>query len=97
MAELSLSTEIVNKVLEVIKEHDSTSSDQLVASQYLAAIIGFVVAKENFSDEQRNDVINELSSFIRHVADDIRGESNGACTSSTSRRFFWNLETRINK
>ncbi|MDC0482498.1 hypothetical protein OAN90_03525 [Gammaproteobacteria bacterium] len=77
MAELSLSTEIVNKVLEVIKEHDSTSSDQLVASQYLAAIIGFVVAKENFSDEQRNDVINELSSFIRHVADDIRGESNG--------------------
>ena len=77
MADLSLSTEIVNKVLEVIKEHDSTSSDQLVASQYLAAIIGFVVAKENFSDEQRNDVINELSSFIRHVADDIRGESNG--------------------
>ena len=58
MAELSLSTEIVNKVLEVIQEHDSTSSDQLVASQYLAAIIGFVVAKENFSDEQRNDVIN---------------------------------------
>ena len=78
MAELSLSTEIVNKVLEVIQEHDSTSSDQLVASQYLAAIIGFVVAKENFSDEQRNDVINELSSFIRHVADDIRGESSNA-------------------
>jgi hypothetical protein len=84
MAELSLSTEIVNKVLGVIQEHDSSSSDQLVASQYLAAIIGFVVAKENFSDEQRNDVINELSSFIRHVADDIRGESGSAAPAAPS-------------
>jgi len=73
MAELSLSTEIVNNVLEVLQKHDESASDQLVASQYLAAIIGFVVSKENFSDEQRNEVINELSSFIRYVVDDLRG------------------------
>jgi uncharacterized protein YejL (UPF0352 family) len=73
MAELSLSTEIVNNVIDVIQKHDASASDHLVASQYLAAIIGFVIAKENFSDEQRNDVINELSSFIRYVADDLRG------------------------
>ena len=76
MAELSLSTEIVNKVIDMLNQHDPASSDQLVASQYLAAIIGFIVAKENFSDEQRNDVINELSSFIRYVCDDLRGNSN---------------------
>ena len=73
MAELSLSTEIVNNVLDVLQKHDKSASDQLVASQYLAAIIGFVVSKENFSDDQRNDVINELSSFIRYVVDDLRG------------------------
>ncbi len=73
MAELSLSTEIVNSVVEVLQKHDSATSDHLVASQYLAAIIGFIVSKENFSDEQRNEVINELSSFIRYVSDDLRG------------------------
>ena len=76
MAELSLSTEIVNNVVDILNQHDPASSDQLVASQYLAAIIGFIVAKENFSDEQRNDVINELSSFIRYVCDDLRGNSD---------------------
>jgi hypothetical protein len=54
----------------------------------LAAIIGFVVAKENFSDEQRNDVINELSSFIRHVADDIRGESSNAAPDAPAGESF---------
>ena len=79
MADLSLSTEIVNKVLDVLKEHDQSSSDQLVATQYLAAIIGFIVAKEKFNEEQRNEVINELSSFIRYVADDLRSsEENKA-------------------
>ena len=73
MAELSLSTEIVNSVVEVLQKHDAATSDHLVASQYLAAIIGFIVSKENFSDEQRNEVINELSSFIRYVSDDLRG------------------------
>jgi len=72
MADLSLSTEIVNKVLDVLKEHDESSSDQLVSTQYLAAIIGFVVAKEDFNDQQRDEIINELSSFIRYVADDLR-------------------------
>ena len=47
MAELSLSTEIVNSVVEVLQKHDSATSDHLVASQYLAAIIGFIVSKEN--------------------------------------------------
>ena len=42
MAELSLSTEIVNNVVEVLKKHDPATSDHLVASQYLAAIIGFI-------------------------------------------------------
>ena len=76
MAELSLSTEIVNSVIEVLQKHDATASDQIVSSQYLAAIIGFIVAKENFTDEQRNEVINELSSFIRYVSDDLRGSSD---------------------
>ena len=76
MAELSLSTDIVNSVIKVLKDHDSSASDQLVASQYLAAIIGFIVSKENFSDQQRDEVINELSSFIRYVSDDLRGSSD---------------------
>ncbi len=71
MAELNLSTEIINNILKVLNEYDSSTSDQLVASQYMAAIIGFLVSKENLSVEQKEDVINELSSFIRYVVDDL--------------------------
>lgn len=93
MAELSLSTEIVNNVLEVLQKHDESASDQLVASQYLAAIIGFVVSKENFSDEQRNDVINELSSFIKYVVDDLRGtQSQNEQPSSSDAFGIWKPE-----
>jgi len=93
MAELSLSTEIVNNVLEVLQKHDESASDQLVASQYLAAIIGFVVSKENFSDKQRNEVINELSSFIRYVVDDLRGaQSQNAEPSSEDAFGIWKPE-----
>ena len=47
MAELSLSTEIVNNVVEVLKKHDPATSDHLVASQYLAAIIGLLFGKSH--------------------------------------------------
>jgi hypothetical protein len=94
MAELSLSTEIVNKVLKVINEHDASAADSLVATQYLAAIIGFVVSKENFPDAQREDVINELSSFIRYVVDDLRGaEQNNTSAAPTGEAFgIWKPE-----
>ena len=94
MAELSLSTEIVNKVLKVINEHDASASDSLVATQYLAAIIGFVVSKESFPDAQREDVINELSSFIRYVVDDLRGaEQNNTAAAPTGEAFgIWKPE-----
>ena len=94
MAELSLSTEIVNKVLKVINEHDASASDSLVATQYLAAIIGCVVSKENFPDAQREDVINELSSFIRYVVDDLRGaEQNNTAAAPTGEAFgIWKPE-----
>ena len=68
MAELSLSTEIVNNVVEVLKKHDPATSDHLVASQYLAAIIGFIVSKENFTDDQRNRG-NKRTFFIYNVSD----------------------------
>ena len=94
MAELSLSTEIVNKVLKVINEHDASAADSLVATQHLAAIIGFVVSKENFPDAQREDVINELSSFIRYVVDDLRGaEQNNTAAAPTGDAFgIWKPE-----
>ncbi|MDG2171772.1 MAG: hypothetical protein P8L38_03275 [Gammaproteobacteria bacterium] len=93
MAELSLSTEVVNNVIKVLQEHDSSASDQMVASQYLAAVIGFIVSKENFNDEQRNEVINELSSFIRYVSDDLRGNVEKSPQAQTQEAFgVWKPE-----
>ena len=93
MAELSLSTEIVNKVINVLQEHDASASDQMVASQYLAAVIGFIVSKENFNEEQRNEVINELSSFIRYVCYDLRKNSETPSPQQSQEAFgIWKPE-----
>jgi hypothetical protein len=93
MAELSLSTDIVNSVIKVLQDHDSSASDQLVASQYLAAIIGFIVSKENFDDAQRNEVINELSSFIKYVSDDLRGSGEKKSSETSGEAFgIWKPE-----
>ena len=70
MSQLQLSGKIVN-VRTVLSEHDPAAQDPGVASQYLSAIMGFLLGQEEMSEPQKQEVLEELLAFAGQVAADV--------------------------
>ena len=71
------------KGANIVKKHVKTTKEKK----------GGIVSKENFTDDQRNEVINELSSFIRYVSDDLRGSGQDNKPQPSSEAFgIWKPE-----
>ena len=75
MSQLKLSTDLIKQVLEVLEQHDSAASDHHVASQYLCAVVGFLIGQHDMPADRKNESIDELGEFIRHVANDVQSQS----------------------
>lgn len=71
MSELQLSATLVSNIQKMLVEHDSTASDPGVASQYLCAVVGFLLGQQDMDAAQKDDVLEQLSAFMKHVADDV--------------------------
>jgi len=71
MSQLQLSGKIVNDVRTLLSEHDSAAQDPGVASQYLSAIIGFLLGQEDMPESQKQEVLAELLAFAGQVAEDV--------------------------
>lgn len=71
MEQINLSQSLVNQLLSVLKEHDRQCENELVASQYMAAVIGFIASRSISGLKDRKTFIAELSAFIQYVAHDI--------------------------
>lgn len=72
MSQLQLSGKLIKEVRDLISAHDSSASDPGVASQYLSAIIGFLLGQEDMSEQQKQDILEELMAFAGHVASDVQ-------------------------
>ena len=71
MSQLQLSGKIVNDVRNLLAEHDPAAQDPGVASQYLSAIMGFLLGQEEMSEPQKQEVLEELLAFAGQVAADV--------------------------
>jgi hypothetical protein len=71
MAQLQLSTQLISQVCEVLEKADANASDPGVASQYLSAVIGFLLGQQEMTSQQKEDILEELSAFALHVAKDV--------------------------
>ncbi len=71
MSELQLSTKLVGEIQAVLHEHDPASTDPGVTSQYLCAIVGFLLGQQEMPADQKSEVLEQLSAFMKHVADDV--------------------------
>lgn len=71
MSDLQLSTKLVNDVVGLLETHDPAASDPGITSQYLSAIIGFLLGQQNMPDNQKSDLLDQLNAFTRHVMEDI--------------------------
>lgn len=71
MAQLQLSTQLISQVCEVLEKSDPTAEDPGIASQYLAAITGFLLGQQEMPMSQKQEIAEELSAFIMHVVKDV--------------------------
>lgn len=71
MSELQLSAQLVSDIQNLILEHDPAASDPGVTSQYLVAVVGFLLGQQEMPGDQKEEVLDQLGAFMKHVADDV--------------------------
>jgi len=78
MSELQLSAKLVGDIQQLLQEHDAASTDPGVTSQYLCAVVGFLLGQQDMPAQQKDEVIEQLGAFIKHVADDVGSQKQQA-------------------
>lgn len=71
MSELQLSGKLISEVQAVLQAHDASAQDPGVCSQYLCAVVGYLLGQQNMPTAQKTEVLDELSAFMKHVVDDV--------------------------
>lgn len=71
MSELKLSHELVNELSAIVKKHDDRADDPGVTSQYLCAVVGFLLGQQDMPQERKKGLVDELGAFMQHVVDDV--------------------------
>ena len=69
--ELKLSKSLIDDVANVVITADSRAKDPFIASQYLAAVIGYKVGTAPIPDQEKKEIVDELCSFMHHVFQDV--------------------------
>lgn len=70
MEPLKISDELISEMQNVIVKHDERAREGGVAIQYYAAIIGFVLAQQEYPMDQKKEFLNHLFAFANHVFED---------------------------
>lgn len=78
MSELQLSAKLVADIQQLLQNHDAAAADPGVTSQYLCAVVGFLLGQQEMPTEQKNEVMEQLGAFIKHVADDVGSQKKQA-------------------
>ena len=69
--ELRLSKELIDNIMQVVVAADTRARDPFIGSQYLTAVVGYVVGTSSIPEQEKNEIMDELSSFMRHVYEDV--------------------------
>ena len=69
--ELQLSKNLIDNVINAVINADSRAKDPFIASQYLSAVIGYLVGTTSIPDREKKEIVDELCSFMHHVYQDV--------------------------
>jgi hypothetical protein len=68
---ITLSDELIGNLYNVIMQHDAAvEKNMMVALQYFAAVSGYMLADYPGSESEREELIEQLAAFTKHVAED---------------------------
>jgi len=76
MSQLQLSGKLIKDVRDVLSSHDAAAEDPGVASQYLSAVIGFLLGQEEMPEEQKEQILEELMAFAGQVSADVQRQKS---------------------
>jgi uncharacterized tellurite resistance protein B-like protein len=71
MSQLKLSMQLVDQMHQFLIQHDESAQDPGVASQYLCAVVGCLLGQQDMPESQKEEILEQLFAFSRHVAQDI--------------------------
>ena len=75
--DISLSDELINNLYGVICQHDeSAKENMMVALQYFAAVSGYMLGDYPGTDEEREELIEQLAAFTKNVSGDRAKNQN---------------------
>jgi len=80
MSELKLSNQLVNEIQAVLEQHDEAAKDPGICSHYLCAVVGFLLGKQDMPADQKNNVLDELNAFMKHVVEDVSQQQSKPAT-----------------
>ncbi len=78
MSELQLSAKLVGDIQNLLQEHDPAAGDPGVTSQYLCAVVGFLLGQQEMPAGQKDEVLEQLAAFMKHVSDDVESQKQQA-------------------
>ena len=69
--ELQLSKSLIDDVMKVVIAADERATDPFIGSQYLSAIVCFIIGTSGAPEKDKKEIIDELSAFMIHVLEDV--------------------------
>jgi hypothetical protein len=69
--QLQLTGKLIEDIQNVLISHDQKAQDQGVTLQYLAAVSGLILGNLNMPSAQKQDFLEQLHAFSKHVLDDL--------------------------
>ncbi len=86
MTEIVLKPELLKNLQKVLVDYEPKNEDPILASQYLSAVVGSIVATAEIPKKDRDDILKQLIDFTQYVYDqqtETLSEESKDSTSST--------------
>tara|TARA_B100001057_G_C22144528_1_gene679557 strand:+ start:78 stop:374 length:297 start_codon:yes stop_codon:yes gene_type:complete len=69
MTEIVLKPELLKGLQKVLVDYEPKNEDPILASQYLSAVVGSIVATAEIPKKDRDDILKQLIEFTQYVYD----------------------------
>ena len=69
MTEIVLKPELLKNLQKVLVEYEPKNEDPILASQYLSAVVGSIVATAEIPKKDRDDILKQLMDFTQYDYD----------------------------
>tara|TARA_Y100000768_G_scaffold22821_1_gene15538 strand:- start:1677 stop:1964 length:288 start_codon:yes stop_codon:yes gene_type:complete len=84
MTEIVLKPELLKGLQKVLIDYEPKNEDPILASQYLSAVVGSIVATAEIPKKDRDDILKQLIEFTQYVYDQQSSSSENSQASTQS-------------